>query len=105
MSNTDIRPFGTSPGLGFYWVQEPHPFGGGSLRLIAISEVGEVTRTPRGEDWDDAALTQEQAVALHLRAAAAEADRDLKQRRKDAPEPKPEPPPRDPATERFFYDG
>lgn len=104
MSSKDIRPLGAGDGIGYYWIKEQGSLGG-SLRLVAITELGEVTRTELAARWEDAALTEHEAVAAHLAGGISVADVDLERRRREAPEPEPEPPQMDPATRRFLTDG
>src|SRR5215204_468533 len=84
MSSSDIKPRGA--GEGKYWVKRPPAMGGvGTLRLVVIDEFGRVESTPLGMPWDDAAMTEDEAIQHHLRGAVAEADRLLEQRRREAP--------------------
>jgi len=104
----DIRPFGSADGLGFYWVKSFEQFGNGSLVLLAIDEVGQITGTGARRTFDDAAYTREEAVLEHLAAGIKQADTDLERRRRakpSEPEGEPKPPPMDRATADFFnYD-
>src|SRR5215204_2632597 len=103
MSSSDIKPRGA--GEGKYWVKRPSGMGGvGTLRLVVIDEFGRVETTPLGMPWDDAAMTQDEAIQHHLRGAVAEADRILEQRRREAPERPPDSPPPDRPTRRFLDD-
>jgi hypothetical protein len=105
LKNSDIRPLGASDGFGYYWVKAGGgTFGGASLQLVAISDVGEVTDTGLRKAYDHAARTRQEAVVEHLSSGLSQADADLERRRKDAPEPEPEPEPMDPATRKFLND-
>src|SRR5215211_1231529 len=66
MSSSDIKPRGA--GEGKYWVKRPPAMGGvGTLRLVVIDEFGRVESTPLGMPWDDAAMTEDEAIQHHLR--------------------------------------
>lgn len=100
----DIQPLGASAGRGFYWVRESGSFGG-YLRLIAISDTGEITPTAICKSpYDHRAPTQREALAAHLAGGMAQADSALEQRRRNLPEPEPEPEPLDRPTKRFLSD-
>ena len=101
---SDIRPLGAAQGVGYYWIQELGQVGA-CLRLVAINELGEVTRTSLGGKWSEAALTEHEAITRHLGAGIAQADAELSKREADAPEPAEPPPAMDRPTRRFFKDG
>ena len=107
---SDLRPLGGAGNLGWYWVKHPGAFIGSpmgqGLRLVAIDEFGNVTRTRRRAEWDDAAPTEEEALLQHLSGAVAQADSNLKRfkRQHEHDPPKPPPPPADPATQRFLME-
>jgi hypothetical protein len=91
MTQRDIRPLGAGDGKAFYWVQTSSHPGGSALQLVAVDEVGEVTRMPIRAGFDAAAPTLAEAVEAHLGRAIADADRELERRRREAPEPEPHP--------------
>jgi hypothetical protein len=104
MSKSDIRPLGSDPGLGYYWVTRSGMFGN-HLALVTINDRGEVTYAAgQFRQYEHSAPSEAEAVRFHLATGIAQADADLDKRRREAPEPEPEPPPMDPATERFFRD-
>lgn len=108
---TDIRPYGSGQGLGYYWIRQASSAGrftSQNLALVAIDEVGNVTDTGSRRADDEAAMTQEEAVLVHLAPGIKQADADLARRRKEgaASEPaQPKPQPMDKATRDFLeYD-
>ena len=108
---SDIRPFGTNDGLGFFWIRKVSGFGGrqmyGQLHLVAIDELGNVTDTGNRRPDDEAAGDEGDAVREHLSAGIKEANARLERRRAELAEnpPPPAPDPISPATEAFLYDG
>ncbi|MCB0865496.1 MAG: hypothetical protein KDB58_07270 [Solirubrobacterales bacterium] len=101
---SDIRPFGTGEGVGFYWVKVGEQFGPGYCELIAIDEIGNVTTASARLDYEEVALTRGEAVIQHLAPAIREANKDLEKRRANAPEPEEKPERLDPATAAFLAD-
>ena len=103
---SDIKKYGTGEGVGFYWTREAQQFGAPGLVLIAVDDLGTVTRTQARRDQDEAALTDGEAVLEHLGDAIKQADGHLERRRRklaeNPPEAKPEP--MSPATRAFFED-
>lgn len=97
---SDIRRFGASEGIGFYWVKVNVQHGRGYCELVAVDEVGTVTQTTGRQDYDETARTREEAALHHLAPAIKEADADLERWRAEAPAE--EPPPIDRATSRFL---
>ncbi len=60
-------------------------FANNALELLAIDEVGNVSRTGARRSFDDAAYTREQAVLEHLEAGIKQADASLERRRRAKP--------------------
>lgn len=107
----DIRPYGASAGLGYYWVRKQSYVGpkvsGGYLALITVGEHGTVMDTGSRRPDDEAGRSEADAVLIHLAAGIEQADADLERRRAeraDQPPPEPVEPPADPATEKFLSD-
>lgn len=104
---TDISPLNQGAGKATYWIKEAAgmPQAAGVLRLVAIDEAGDVTRLPIRAEWDDAAMTQAEAVEQHLAGAIKQADADLERRRREKPaEPEPREPAPDRPTQRWLAD-
>jgi hypothetical protein len=103
---SDIKKYGTGEGVGFFWIKQEAQMGAGHCRLVAIDEVGNITRTPVGRELDDAAPTVAEAVEDHIGPAINQADQALERRRRNLAENPPEDQAEamDPATERFMLD-
>ena len=104
---SDIKRYGAGEGVGFYWIKERGQWGDDKCILVAIDEVGNLTRTGGRIDFDEAALTASEAVLEHLGGSIKQADNHLeRQRRKLADNPpKAKPEPMDQATARFYENG
>ena len=106
---TDIKQYGVDSDLAFYWIKEYGQFGDGQCLLVAIDELGNVTRTGGRRPLDEDAPTEAAAVLEHLSPAFNQADSQLERRKRrldeEGREPSKAKPLVDPATARFFADG
>lgn len=105
---SDVKQFGVDSDLSFYWIKEVEQFGGGQCVLVAIDDVGEVTRTGGRRALDEDAPTEAEAVLEHLADSFKQADGHLERRKRKLVEEGRETPekkrPVDAATARFFED-
>ena len=106
---SDISQYGVDNDLAFYWIKEYGQFGDGRCVLVAIDELGEVTRTNGRRALDEDAPVEAEAVMEHLSPAFNQADSHLERRKRrldeegrETPKAKPQ---MDLATARFFSDG
>lgn len=105
----DISQYGAAENLGFFWIKEDARYGGSKdCVLVAIDELGEVSKMPGRRPLDTDAPTEAEAVLEHLQGSIRQADTNLERRKRrldeegrDAPEKKR---PVDAATARFFED-
>lgn len=105
---TDLKQYGVDGDLAFYWIREYGQFGEGHCILIAIDELGNVTRTGGRRALDEDAPTEAAAILEHLSPAFNQADSHLERRKRRLDEEGREAPEKkrlvDPATARFFSD-
>jgi hypothetical protein len=103
MTTQDLTRYGASEGVAGYLVQQ---IGSGSryLEFVTIDAVGNIKWTGLRQEFDPAANTVGEALALHFSDEITSARADLERRREEMPDEEPTPAADDPATEWLFDD-